>query len=103
MHNVDYLIGKLKEKVDFESVHIEELPAQTAKFGSLDNPLHSEISEGYLNSINIDHLYRGGYLPLERRKIEKHLFRGDTDIVISTNALELGIDIGSLDGCLLIG
>jgi len=47
--------------------------------------------------------YRGGYLPLLRRQIEKGLREGDIDVVVATNALELGIDIGSLDACILTG
>lgn len=47
--------------------------------------------------------YRGGYLPLKRREIEKNLREGKIIGVVSTNALELGIDIGSLDVSVLAG
>jgi len=47
--------------------------------------------------------YRGGYLPLKRREIERGLRDGSVLGVVSTNALELGIDIGSLDAAVLLG
>ena len=47
--------------------------------------------------------YRAGFMPEERRQIEKRLAKGDLLGVISTSALEMGIDIGYLDICLLVG
>ena len=47
--------------------------------------------------------YRGGYLPTQRREIERELRAGRISTVVSTNALELGIDIGQLDACVLCG
>jgi len=47
--------------------------------------------------------YRAGYRPEERRAIERGLFHGKLLGVVSTSALELGIDVGGLDACLLVG
>ena len=47
--------------------------------------------------------YRAGYLAKERRAIEQRLFRGELLGVVSTSALELGIDVGALDAAVLVG
>ncbi len=47
--------------------------------------------------------YRGGYRPEERRDIERQLFAGELMGVSATRALELGIDVGSLEACIVVG
>ncbi|RYM06321.1 DEAD/DEAH box helicase [Sporolactobacillus sp. THM7-7] len=61
-----------------------------------------EINTGFDERAKIC-AYRGGYLPLERRKIEKGLRDGKIMGVVSTNALELGVDIGQLQVCIITG
>ena len=47
--------------------------------------------------------YRGGYLPSERREVERQMRAGNVDGIVSTSALELGVDIGALDVVVLNG
>lgn len=47
--------------------------------------------------------YRGGYTPQQRREIERGLFDGRLIGVTATNALELGVDVGDLEGCIITG
>jgi DEAD/DEAH box helicase domain-containing protein len=73
--------------------------------------LHTEVLLTYLQQANPPKPgeaqairgYRGGYLPGERREIERGLREGRIRGVVATNALELGIDIGSLDACVMCG
>ncbi|MGH9712128.1 MAG: DEAD/DEAH box helicase [Candidatus Acidiferrales bacterium] len=73
--------------------------------------LHTEVLLTYLQQANPPQPgqpepvrgYRGGYLPGERREIERGLREGRVRGVVATSALELGIDIGSLDACVMAG
>src|SRR5262249_7425245 len=73
--------------------------------------LHTEILLTYLQQANRQlpgkpetiRGYRGGYLPNERREIERGLRAGTIRGVVSTSALELGIDVGSLDIVVMAG
>ena len=58
---------------------------------------------GPLGAADVVRGYRGGYLPLRRREIERGLRNGDVRCVVSTSALELGIDIGALDVAVMAG
>lgn len=65
--------------------------------------IHSWINDGYPDIRESISSYRAGFLPEERRDIEKRLFSGELSGVVSTSALELGVDIGGLDVCILVG
>jgi DEAD/DEAH box helicase domain-containing protein len=73
--------------------------------------LTTEVLLGYLRDeaivagVDPAHIrgYRGGYLPLERREIERGLRDGTVKAVVATNALELGVDIGQLSACIMSG
>ncbi|MBN1501745.1 MAG: DEAD/DEAH box helicase [Spirochaetes bacterium] len=113
-HIVIYNPPVVNEQLGIRSSSVKEV----AKLGSLilknkipaivfaRSRMRVEIITTYLNEqcpgLNIKG-YRGGYLPNERRAIEKGLRDRSIDGVVSTNALELGIDIGMLDAVITTG
>ncbi len=86
-----------------------EAGVQTAVFARAR--LTTEILLGYLRDTYVQsggqasmiRGYRGGYLPLERREIERGLRDGSVQGVVATNALELGVDIGQLGAAVVAG
>ncbi len=74
--------------------------AQARKVTELIHLWVQQLTPAIRNKISS---YRAGFLPSERRRIERRLARGELLGVVSTSALELGIDIGYLDICLLVG
>lgn len=73
---------------------------QSRKMTELISMWATEAQDVPANAISS---YRAGFLPHERRQIEKQMSEGELKAVISTSALELGIDIGGLDLCILVG
>jgi DEAD/DEAH box helicase domain-containing protein len=73
---------------------------QSRKITELIAVWASQRARGFADKICA---YRAGFLPEERRLIEKKLASGELLAVVSTSALELGIDIGNLDLCVLVG
>jgi len=69
------------------------LQAVRSEFHNLERPEISKLVMGY----------RGGYSPQDRRRIEKEMFEGQLMGIVATNALELGVDIGSLDAVITVG
>ena len=73
---------------------------QSRKVAELIHVWVSQLSPGIRKKVSS---YRAGFMPEERRQIERGLASGDLLGVVSTSALEMGIDIGFLDICLLVG
>lgn len=69
------------------------LQAVRNEFNNLERPEIGKMVMGY----------RGGYSPQDRRRIEKEMFEGKLMGIVATNALELGVDIGSLDAVITLG
>ncbi|HYP39198.1 MAG TPA: DEAD/DEAH box helicase [Chloroflexia bacterium] len=100
--------SKLLEATDIASQLLAN-DIQTIVFGSTRTSV--EVLLTYLRDAARRHKhspdkvrgYRGGYLPNQRREIERGLRDGTVRTVVSTNALELGIDIGALEAAVLVG
>jgi DEAD/DEAH box helicase domain-containing protein len=87
------VFSRARRTVEIILTYLRQQTSSLAKYGGS----HKENVEQLIRG------YRSGYLPGERRKIEQGLRTGDVRIVVATNALELGIDIGSMDASLLVG
>lgn len=70
---------------------------EQTKSPNLHEPLHKQDINEMIRG------YRSGYLPGQRRNIEEGLRKGNVRVVVATNALELGIDIGGMEASLLVG
>jgi DEAD/DEAH box helicase domain-containing protein len=74
-----------------------------ARKSTLDDRSSLNLESRISNNQSLTRGYRSGYLPAHRREIEQGLRSGEVRLVVATNALELGIDIGGLGAALLVG
>ncbi len=101
---VDPLIEAKRFALEFLNRDIQTIVFTTSRLGVeiLVSYLRDELKKRP-GGDEIIRGYRGGYLPDLRREIERGLREGRVRGVVSTNALELGIDIGRLDVCIMAG
>jgi len=79
------------------------LRERSSSTGSNQSLLSDDAGNRPTNSTTVLRGYRSGYLPKQRRAIEQGLRKGDVKVVVATNALELGIDIGRMEACVMTG
>ncbi len=89
------IFGRSRRTVELILTYLRQ-----AQAGTSFQPKSGQLSDQTIESVRG---YRSGYLPHERREIEQGLRRGDVRVVIATNALELGIDIGGMGAVILVG
>lgn len=90
-NNVQTIIfGRSRKTIEFLLITLKNNLSTIAPVNFMDNP---SIIRGY----------RSGYLPSKRREIEQQLRKGIARVIVATNALELGIDIGELEAVIILG
>ncbi|NWG33939.1 MAG: DEAD/DEAH box helicase [Chloroflexi bacterium] len=95
IHNVQTIVfARSRRSVEIILTYLQQTPTLPLP------PFSGKMGEGWGGGIRG---YRSGYLPHQRREIEKGLRDGTVKIVVATNALELGIDIGGLGAAILVG
>jgi DEAD/DEAH box helicase domain-containing protein len=97
-HDVQAVVfARSRRSVEILLKYVEETGKQVNKETRNNTSLPVSMSTAPIRG------YRSGYLPAQRREIEKGLRDGSVKLVVATNALELGIDIGGLGAALLVG
>jgi DEAD/DEAH box helicase domain-containing protein len=93
------VFARSRRSVEIILRYLQENQSSPSDFELPISSLQSPVS----NLLSPIRGYRSGYLPTQRREIEKGLREGTVKTVVATNALELGIDIGGLGAAILVG